>query len=714
MAIDEEDPEGGITVNRRLFDELIERSHDFERAQRVAKVGSWHIDLSKKNPELRWSEQTYRIFGIEMDSPVNFNAFMERVHPDDRLMAANAWKNALRGEPYDFEHRIVTPSGTLWVHEIAEIQTEDGKCVFAVGTVRDITEAKFHKMALERMAHYDPLTQLPNRALLADRLGQGIALARRQHCLLAVCCLDLDGFKPVNDYCGHESGDRLLQEIASKLSSAVREADTVSRIGGDEFVILLVGLTTVEEIDLAATRILAAIRTDFDTPRGVYEISGSMGITVFPDDSSDGDALVRHADQAMYAAKEAGKNRFLHFDSGRLERTKNRSEGIRLIRSGLESGEFELHYQPKVRLFDRRLTGFEALARWRTKEGMVPPALFMPTIDEGALSAEFGEWVIRTALAQMSTWQKDGIDYVSVSVNVSPVHLQNPRFAESLADILRDFPEIDPKCLEIEIVETAAIQNLELTTATLERCRALGVRFALDDFGTGYSSLAYLKRIRSDTLKIDQTFVRDMLENVGDLNIVQGVIGLAEAFGHSSVAEGVETEGQAELLRMLGCASMQGYLISRPLHPYDVRDWVSERGHGIAHPAKRREVPFRQIVSHLDLLTAKSRHWEWCNRIWAKFDKGMVPLEECLSSCRVQEWYDGVGAGNYGKEPWFENLGTLIRRLHAKMRLTAKAFASGNLAEYESSREKFVQTQKQFLRLIDRIFESKTGGKSAL
>lgn len=713
MTIEGGTAESGITVDRRLFDELIERSHDFERAQQVAKVGSWHIDLSRKNAELRWSEQTYRIFGIEMGSPVNFQIFMDRVHPDDRLMAANAWKNALRGEPYDFEHRIMTPTGTLWVHEIAEVRSENGKCVFAVGTVRDITEAKLHKLALERMAHYDPLTQLPNRALLADRLQQGIALARRQNCLLAVCCLDLDGFKPVNDYCGHESGDQLLQEIASKLSTSVREADTVARIGGDEFVILLGGLTTIDEIDLAASRILAAIRKDFDTPRGVYEISGSMGITVFPDDSSEGDLLVRHADQAMYAAKEAGKNRFQHFDSGRLERTRNRSEGMRLIRSGLESGEFELHYQPKVRLSDRRLTGFEALARWRTKDGMVSPAVFMPAIDEGSFSAEFGEWVIRTALAQMSAWQKDGVDYVSISVNVSPVHLQNPRFAESLADILRDFPEIDPKCLEIEIVETAAIQNLELTTATLEQCRAMGVRFALDDFGTGYSSLAYLKRIRSDTLKIDQTFVRDMLENVGDLNIVQGVIGLAEAFGHSSVAEGVETEGQAELLRMLGCASMQGYLISKPLHPYDVRDWVSERGHGIAHPAKRREVPFRQIVAHLDLLTAKSRHWEWCHRIWAQFEKGMVPTEECLAHCRVQDWYDSVGTNNYGKEPWFENLGALIRRLHVKMRRVAKDFASGNLVEYESSREKFVQAQKQFLRLLDRIFESKTGGKPA-
>ncbi|MFB0964574.1 MAG: EAL domain-containing protein [Patescibacteria group bacterium] len=713
MTIDGGTAEGGITVDKELFDELIERSHDFERAQQVAKVGSWHIDLSRKNAELRWSEQTYRIFGIEMGARVNFQIFMDRVHPDDRLLAANSWKNALRGEPYDFEHRIVTPSGTLWVHEIAEVRSENGKCVFAVGTVRDITEAKLHKMALERMAHYDPLTQLPNRALLADRLNQGIALARRQNCLLAVCCLDLDGFKPVNDYCGHESGDLLLQEIASKLSTSVREADTVARIGGDEFVILLVGLTTIDEIDLAASRILAAIRTDFDTPRGLYEISGSMGITVFPDDSSEGDLLVRHADQAMYAAKEAGKNRFQHFDSGRLERTKSRSEGMRLIRNGLESGEFELHYQPKVRLSDRRLTGFEALARWRSKEGMVSPAVFMPAIDEGSFSAEFGEWVIRTALAQMSSWQKDGVDYVSVSVNVSPVHLQNPRFAESLADILRDFPEIDPGCLEIEIVETAAIQNLELTTATLEQCRSMGVRFALDDFGTGYSSLAYLKRIRSDTLKIDQTFVRDMLENVGDLNIVQGVIGLAEAFGHSSVAEGVETEGQAELLRMLGCASMQGYLISRPLPPCGVREWVSEHGQGIAHPPKRREVPFRQIVAHLDLLTAKSRHWEWCHRIWAQFEKGMVPTEECLAHCRVQDWYGGVGAVNYGKEPWFENLGVLIRRLHAKMRRTAKDFSSGNLVEYESSRERFVQAQKQFLRLLDRIFESKTGGKPA-
>lgn len=699
--------ENMISVDRKLLDQLLERSYDFERAQSIAKVGSWHLDLSRNDGELRWSDQTYRIFGIEIGTPVDFHVFLECVHPEDRMDARKAWSNALKGAAYDFEHRIITPSGILWVHETAEIRVENGVCVFAVGTVRDITESKLQSIMLHRLAHYDPLTHLPNRTLLLDRLKQGIALAKRQDNMLAVCYLDLDGFKPVNDLCGHEMGDRLLSDIASKLSLSVREADTVARIGGDEFAILLVGLSSVEECDQAVMRILSAVRMDFETHRGSYEISGSIGVTLCPHDSDDPDLLIRHADQAMYMAKEAGKNRFHHFDSVRLERNRSKSEELRRIKTGVLLGEFELHYQPKVHLGTGKVVGFKALARWNSSEGLVSPAKFMPVIEEDPYSTTFGEWALRTALSQMSAWQKSGVRYGSVGVNISPVHLQNPDFSERLGEILAEFPEVEPKHLEIEIVESAAIHNLELATGTLERCRSMGVSFAIDDFGTGYSSLAYLKRIRSSSLKIDQTFVRDMLENLGDLNIVQGVIGLAEAFNQMPVAEGVETVCQAELLSLLGCQVVQGYLVSRPMPAAMVPNWlVTYRQKGL-RIKKKADAPFRAVLKHVGILCVKSRHREWCARIWAQLEKGIAPAEEFVTDCRFQAWYEGEGKAAYGSEPWYEGLGKAHGEIHSAIGRVVSDSTSENLEKFERSREEFIHTQRRFIALLDQAFESK-------
>ena len=459
---------------------------------------------------------------------------------------------------------------------VSVVRDPAGAVLNYVALFTDITPLKKHQDELEHIAHYDALTGMPNRVLLADRLQQAMLQSQRRNSALAVAYLDLDGFKPVNDQHGHEVGDQLLVTLSQRMKASLRESDTLARIGGDEFVALLVDIGERRDCELLLSRLLQAAATPVRVDGALLQLSASIGVTLYPQDNADADQLVRHADQAMYLAKQAGKNRFHLFDVAQDAAIQSQRESLEHIRVALDRQEFVLYYQPKVNMRTGAIIGAEALIRWQHPErGLLAPAAFLPVIEGQPISIEIGEWVIQTALAQMALWRGAGLD-IGVSVNIGALQLQQTGFVARLGTLLAAHPTVPAQSLELEILETSALEDMAQISEVMHACQAIGVRFALDDFGTGYSSLTYLKRLPAELLKIDQSFVRDMLTDVDDLAIVKGVIGLASAFRRSVIAEGVETVAHGQSLLALGCDLAQGYGIARPMPAADLPGWARQ------------------------------------------------------------------------------------------------------------------------------------------
>ena len=464
---------------------------------------------------------------------------------------------------------------------ISAVRGSAGELRYHVLVIADVTEQRAQREQLERQALYDELTRLPNRAHLTQLLDDAMRAADRDGYLLVVCYLDLDRFKPVNDKFGHAAGDRLLVMLAGRLRSALRSrqdwTDSAARLGGDEFVLLL-RAGTLEEARLAVERVLRVVGQPYllDPRQDPVQVTASMGATVYPIDRSDPDTLLRHADHAMYQAKQSGRNGWLFFDPEHRRRTEERVMAIGRVQEALDQREFALFYQPKVDMRSGRVLGFEALLRWEhPQQGLIAPLQFLPLIENTGLSSRIGDWVIAQALEHLTQWVRGGLD-IAVSVNVSARHLQEPDFAQRLSELLARQGEPLAHRLEVEMLESAAHADIEATSALLARCRALGVRFALDDFGTGYSTLTYLKRLPVDVLKVDRSFVHHMLDDPQDRAIVEGVVGLARTFGCTVVAEGVESPAQARALLELGCDVGQGNGIAAPMPPEQVAGWVRE------------------------------------------------------------------------------------------------------------------------------------------
>ncbi|MDP1681775.1 MAG: EAL domain-containing protein [Burkholderiales bacterium] len=461
------------------------------------------------------------------------------------------------------------------LENISAIRDANGQITHYVGIFTDITIQKQHEEQLSYIAHYDALTNLPNRILLADRLQLALAQTKRARDLMAICYLDLDGFKPINDTLGHEVGDRLLMEMARRLSESLRGGDTVARLGGDEFVLLLPGLTTVDECEKSLARLLRRVAEPYLINGHKVGVSASIGVTLYPFDDADADTLLRHADQSMYSAKQAGRNRYQFYDFVQDQRQRERTDFLDRMKAGLLAGEFCLYFQPKVDMRRGVVVGAEALIRWQHPErGLLPPVDFLPFLDGSDFAAAIDTWVLNAALGQLTQWKMAGLD-LSVSVNISASLLQDEHFPTRLGELLARHPTVPVGCLEIEVLETAALEDIRRVSEVIGACGKLGVSFALDDFGTGYSSLTYFRRLPASTLKIDQSFVRDMLKDPDDLAIVEGVIGLAHAFRRNVVAEGVETAEHGILLLQLGCDIGQGYGIARPMSAESFPAWVA-------------------------------------------------------------------------------------------------------------------------------------------
>jgi diguanylate cyclase (GGDEF)-like protein/PAS domain S-box-containing protein len=473
------------------------------------------------------------------------------------------WNRRKNGEAYDE------------ILNISAVRNDSGKTVSYVGIFSDITPLKEHRQQLEHIAHYDALTNLPNRVLLADRLQQAMIMSQRRNNSVAVVYLDLDGFKAVNDTYGHEFGDELLIEVSQRMKDTLRDSDTLARIGGDEFVVVLVDLEQMTDCEPLLIRLLQAAAEPVKMGDIILQVSASIGVTFYPQDKVDADQLVRHADQAMYGAKQMGKNRYHLFDIHQDIVIKTQRESLDHIRRALNQQEFTLYYQPKVNMKSGKVIGAEALIRWQHPErGLLPPAVFLPIIESHPISIELGEWVINTALTQMGEWQAAGL-HIPVSVNIGARQIQQQDFSANLSALLSKHPDVQPSSLELEVLETSALGDVTEVSAIMHACLELGVSFALDDFGTGYSSLTYLRRLPADMLKIDQSFVRDMLDDPGDLAIINGIIGLASAFQRQVIAEGVETIAHGSQLLSMGCMLAQGYGIARPMPASDLPNWVA-------------------------------------------------------------------------------------------------------------------------------------------
>jgi len=484
----------------------------------------------------------------------------------------NLWKTILAGEVFNDVFINRRKDGSLYYEEktITPLTDADGRITHFVATGKDITERMQTQERLAYMAQHDPLTELPNRTLLIDRLKQSLAGARWRARRTAVLFVDLDRFKTINDTLGHEVGDRLLQQLAERFQHSVREGDTVARFGGDEFVILLDDVASEDDVAGVAQKVLDALDAPFQVDDRTLYVTASIGVSLFPGDGEDASTLLKNADIAMYRAKEMGKNTYQFYSADMSARAFERLTLESSLRRALEQGEFRLHYQPQIDVETGAIVGVEALLRWQHPEfGLVLPADFIPLLEETGLIVAAGEWVLQTACAQLLDWSAQGWRRLRLAVNLSPRQLQAPGLTAAVKRAL-DILDGEPGRLELEITEGVLVRHAPATVEMLESLHVLGARMAIDDFGTGYSSLSYLRRLPIDTLKIDRAFVRDIPHDPDDSAITAAIIALAQTLKLEMIAEGVETAAQRDFLRAGGCRVMQGYLFSRPQPPEDI------------------------------------------------------------------------------------------------------------------------------------------------
>ena len=448
------------------------------------------------------------------------------------------------------------------------LQQANERLVIATIEARKLTEqVQAAKVQLDHLAHHDVLTDLPNRILLQDRLSQAIELARRQGRQLVVMFMDLDRFKHINDSLGHAVGDQLLQSVAQRLVGCVRHSDTISRQGGDEFVLLLPYIEHAEDAALSAQKMLATLALPHRIDRHDLYISVSIGISIYPDDGQDAETLIKSADTAMYYAKESGRNNYKFFEQDMNARAVQRQSIESSLRRALERQEFVLYYQPKIDLHSGTIVGVEALIRWRHPErGLLPPAQFVPIAEDCGLILPIGRWVLREACLQARAWRQAGLPPITVAVNTSALEFRAKDFLENIRATLEDTRlGLEPRYLELELTESILMQDAKSTDSMLHALADLGVKLAVDDFGTGYSSLSYLRQFPIDTLKIDQSFVNRMTSNPDDATIVSAVISMGKSLKKRVIAEGVETPQQYAFLLAQHCDEGQGYYFCRPV-----------------------------------------------------------------------------------------------------------------------------------------------------
>ncbi len=561
-------------INQRLQEEITERKSAEEHLRNEeARLR----DLSEMSSDWFW-EQDDQFRFVEMSGGLVHT----RLQPSQTL-GKTRWALPIVGvtpeqwrehrhllethQPFkDFIYQIETRPGELrWFSVNGKPIFENGRFKGYRGTGTDITKRKQAEQQIEFLAFHDPLTGLPNRVLLQDRLQQALAQAERSKTRGALMFLDLDNFKSINDSLGHAIGDLLLVAVSQRLRDCVRDTDTISRQGGDEFVILLRDLHDKEDCLPALTKVMGSLQTPFQLEGHELSTSVSIGVALFPDDGQDFESLAKKADMAMYQAKEVGRNTYRFFDAAMHAEATDHLMIRSGLRRALERGEFTLHFQPQIDLRDGRLVGAEALLRWQHPDhGLLPPGRFIPIAEDSGLIVPIGEWVIQQACRQAKRWEDAGLPSFVVAVNLSAVQFRRGNVEQTIQQALAE-SGLSPARLELELTESILIQNVESVLTTVQRLKQLGVKLAIDDFGTGYSSLSYLKRFDIDKLKIDRSFIRDLASDPDDAAIVHAIIRMAHSLNLLAIAEGVETPELLQQLRMFGCDEAQGYHFARPM-----------------------------------------------------------------------------------------------------------------------------------------------------
>jgi diguanylate cyclase (GGDEF)-like protein len=563
-------------------------------AQGLARVGNW--EWRAGNTFGNSSGEMYRILELDpQGDPPTFEAFLQLVPENERHLLIAAFTSLLKnGDKQSLEHRIVLRDGSQRiVFQQAEAKRDaQGRAILMRGTMQDVTERRANEARIEYLANHDALTDLPNRNLLSDRIAQAVAQSYRTGQRLAVLFLDLDRFKLINDSFGHPAGDGLLKTVAARILATVRETDTVARLGGDEFVIVFPNLAHAEDGGVMAKKILRTFSLPFVVAGRELHVTSSIGVSICPEDGDNADALLRSADAAMYRAKEQGRDNFQFYTQEMSVHAQQRVELETALRLAVERQEFELHYQPQVNLNTGRITGVEALIRWRHPTlGTVPPARFIGLAEETGLISPIGEWVLRTACAQAVAWHAAGYPQLSMAVNLSARQFRQSDMPQLVRHILIE-TGLAAEHLELELTESLLMKDSETIVQALRELKSIGVVLSLDDFGTGYSSLSYLKRFPIDIVKIDRAFVRDVTSNADGATLTRTIIAMAQSLKLKTVAEGVETKAQLNFLRRNGCDAIQGYYFSQPLLPDDMavllRDGKHIPGDSLeAEPAKR-------------------------------------------------------------------------------------------------------------------------------
>ncbi len=561
-------------------------------AQQIARLGNWDWDI--ENDSWDWSEQMYKIFAKNLEEFVpSKEAILEAVHSDDREMVEREMENILQGRnEFSLDHRIIVKDMCLTVNVQGEVfYDNEGKAVSAHGTLQDITDRIRAEEQIRFLAYYDSLTGLPNRQLFMEHVEQALHAASRSGDKMALLYLDLDRFKRINDTLGHDAGDQLLKKISTDLTDSVRSSDIIakadmpsgpraslSRLGGDEFTLLLTGIAEEEHAGLVAKRILELLNQPMEINDQEVYVSASIGISLYPRDGDTVDLLLRSADVAMYHAKESGRNSFMFFSSQMNSRALERLTIEADLKKALERDELVLFYQPQINLQTGAIAGFEALVRWQHPEhGLVPPGKFIPVAEEAGLIVPVSNWVLHEACRQNQQWIEAGLTPVRMSVNISSVQFTKQNLTGVVQDALQA-TGLDPQYLELELTESAIMQNVGEVIETLNEMKSLGISLSVDDFGTGYSSMSYLKRFPLDVLKIDRSFIMDITIDENDAAIVKAIIALAKILGLKTVSEGVETREQLDFLREHGSDEMQGFFISKAVPAKEAEQFLVADG----------------------------------------------------------------------------------------------------------------------------------------
>ncbi|MBE5316619.1 MAG: EAL domain-containing protein [Xanthomonadales bacterium] len=629
----------------------------------------------------------------------------------DQTLFAEMWRSLVEQGHWAGEVWNRRRNGEAYAEylKINAVRDDSGKVLNYVGLFADITAQKSYQQHLERIAHFDSLTGLPNRVLLADRLREAMAEARRERQQVAVAYIDLDGFKAINDHHGHDIGDRFLCAVGERMRAQLREGDTVSRIGGDEFVVLLVNLPDGGPLEALLQRLQRALSEPLQLESLQLPVAASIGVSLYPQDEElEAEQLLRQADQAMYQAKHGGKGHVRYFDAALDASNRSRQQRLQRLREALAAEELVLFYQPRVDLRSGQVLGMEALMRWQHPErGLLPPDDFLPVTEGEELGIALGEWVLRRALRDLLAWQAQGLA-LGVSVNIAPRHLLSAGFVERLQALLAGFTQLEQGSLTLEVLESSLLDDLDRATAVIARCRELGVGCALDDFGTGYSSLSYLKNLPFSELKIDRSFVRDMLADPEDLAIIQGIVALARAFQLRLVAEGVESSEHARALLRIGCTQAQGYGIARPMPAAEVAPWLSD-WRPDPDWSRIRELP----AGGQGAMFVQAGHRGWLQQLddWLGGADTATP-PPARPARGLGRWLADLPPvlreGQIARQVWLD-----YQTLHQRFDNAVAAYASDGISAARPQREALLDSGRRFIKgleaLVDALAQSAGG-----